>query len=122
METITWGTLLNAILLALISALVPAAIKYIRAQAELALANAHNQQPVITDWIEDCAAFAVKAAEQGGLSGIIADKKQYALAVGEAWLNAKGIPIDLDLLDAAIEKAVLENFGHETTNEIGFGK
>jgi hypothetical protein len=108
-----FSTILQAILLAVISAVVPSLVRWLQAQAAHNLAMARSFQPELTDWLTECADFAVKAAEQTGLSGMIEDKKQYALSVAEAWLDAKGIPIDLHLLDAAIEKAVLENFPHD---------
>jgi hypothetical protein len=117
---IDWGNVLTALLLTIISTMVPATIKFLQAQATLQLAKAKDFQPNLTDWLEDCARFAVKAAEQGGLTGLIEDKKQYALSVAEAWLNAKGIEIDCHLLDAAIEKAVLDCFPHEDKKPVGF--
>lgn len=116
------NTILQAILLAIIGAVVPSLVKWLQAQAAYHLARAKSYQPELTDWLTECAEFAVKAAEQSGLRGLIADKKQYALSVGEAWLEAKGIPIDLHLLDAAIEKAVLDNFPHDGAKPVGFDK
>lgn len=112
------NTILQAVLLAVISAIVPSFIKWLQAQATYQLARAKSYQPELTEWLTECADFAVKAAEQSGLRGLIEDKKRYALSVGEAWLEAKGIPIDLHLLDAAIEKAVLENFPHGAPTKV----
>ena len=118
-----WGNIINTVLVAIIAAVVPAVIKRLQAETAYRLAQAKAYQPEITEWIENCAEFAVKAAEQTGLAGMIEDKKQYALSVAEAWLEAKGVPVDLHLLDAAIEKAVLENFPHDgAAKEIGFDK
>lgn len=119
---IDWGNILTAMLLALIGATVPALIKLLLAEATRRLAQAKEYQPQLTDWIVMSAEFAVKAAEQSGLAGLIEDKKQYALSVAEAWLETKGIRVDLHLLDAAIEKAVLDNFPHGDAAKIGFEK
>ena len=110
---INWDTVIQAVLLAIIGAVVPSLIKWLQAQAAYRLAQAKAYQPELTEWLADCAEFAVKAAEQSSLSGLILDKKQYALQVGEKWLATKGIIIDLHLLEAAIEKAVLDEFPHE---------
>lgn len=117
-----WGNIINTVLVAIIAAVVPAVIKRLQAETAYRLAQAKSYQPELTDWLTECAEFAVKAAEQSGLRGLIEDKKQYALSVGEAWLEAKGIPIDLHLLDAAIEKAVLDNFPHDGSAKTGLGK
>jgi hypothetical protein len=123
MENIDWTNILTAVLLAIIGAVVPAFIKRLQAETAYQLARAKSYHPEITEWLTECADFAVKAAEQTGLAGMIEDKKQYALSIAEAWLEAKGIPIDLHLLDAAIEKAVLENFPHDgETKPVGFDK
>jgi len=62
-------------------------------------------------WIlEEIALVAVKAAEQANLSGQIEDKKDYAVAVAMEWLKARGLKIDLSVIDAAIEAAVFDEF------------
>jgi len=65
-----------------------------------------NQQWII----EEIVSTAVMAAEQVGLTQLALDKKQYALGVAENWLAVKGIKLDLGILDAMIEAAVLDEF------------
>jgi len=60
--------------------------------------------------IKEIANIAVKAAEQANLSGQIEDKKDYAVAVAMEWLQARGLKIDLSVIDAAIEAAVFDEF------------
>ena len=47
---------------------------------------------------------------RSGAAELIKDKKEYAIQIAEAWLAANHITTDIDLIDAAIEKAVLELF------------
>lgn len=63
--------------------------------------------------IESIAGVAVKAAEQAKLSGFIQDKKTYAMEFVEDWLKARGVKLDLKLIDSTIEAAVLEEFNRE---------
>jgi len=77
----------------------------------------------VTELIEEAAVFAVQAAEQAGAAELIKDKKEYAIQIAEAWLEANHITTDIDLIDAAIEKAVLElfNSGEKPTGYEGVG-
>lgn len=111
------SSVLQAVLIVLLPPLVVAAVKWILAQANLLVARVREWQPDLVDMVEQAANFAVKAAEQAGIGGLAEDKKKYALEVAEKWLAAKGWPIDLDLIDAAIEKAVLELFNTEPSEE-----
>ena len=66
--------------------------------------------PQLAGAISTAVNMAVKAAEQMGLS----DKKQYALSVAQEWLDLNGWgEIDVFILEAAIESAVLEKFNSE---------
>jgi hypothetical protein len=60
--------------------------------------------------LEMAVALAVKAAEQAGASEFIESKKDYALDVAERWLHMRGVKVDLNLIDAAIEAAVYDEF------------
>lgn len=60
--------------------------------------------------ISAVAGMAVKAAEQAKVNDLLIDKKQYAINAAEKMLAAQGYIIDLDVLDAAIEAAVLDKF------------
>lgn len=60
--------------------------------------------------LEEIASLAVKAAEQAKLSEFITDKKAYACKIATEWLKARGLNINVDLIDAAIEAAVFTEF------------
>jgi hypothetical protein len=47
------------------------------------------------------------------MAGYVEDKKTYALHIAERWLAAKGLRIDLELIDAAIEAAVWEELNKD---------
>lgn len=100
--TIFIETLLKILLPVVVSALAA----YLIAQAKLLWARAKNAQPDLADTLEWAARTAVFAAEQAGAAALIEDKKNYALDVAQMWLKSKGLPIDLDMIDAAIEAAV----------------
>lgn len=107
---------LMLLILAGISILVPVGVAFLKAKRDEVLKLAEESfGPDVMDKIGMAADFAVKAAEQSGLSGQIAKegaiKKAYAQQLAQGYLNANGWGgIDLGLLSAAIEKAVIENF------------
>lgn len=107
---------IEAILIAILPPLVVALITFLIVKAKEAWARAKAWNPLVTEYLEKAAKFAVQAAEQAGAAELIKDKKEYAIQIAEAWLAANHITTDLHLIDAAIEKAVLElfNSGKET--------
>lgn len=120
-----WNSILSgvlqAVLIAAIPPLVAAGVQWLLAKAKLALAKVAESKPGIMEMLEFAAEFAVKAAEQAQLGKLIEDKKAYAVGVAEKWLETKGLQVDLDLIEAAIEKAVLEIFNAEVEPEgMGF--
>lgn len=114
---INWNEILSNVLQAVALMVLPplavAVYLWLKAQAELLLAQAREWNPTVTEYVERAASFAVSAAEQAGLAELIEDKKAYALAAGQGWLEGRGIKFDLRLLDAAIEKAVREEINGE---------
>jgi len=115
---------LEAVLIAILPPLAAAMVAWMVAKAKEGWARAKRWNPTVTDLIEEAAKFAVRAAEQAGAAELIADKKAYALQIAEAWLAQRNISTDLDLIDAAIEAAVLELFNEdkpEETPEEAFG-
>lgn len=115
---------LEAVLIAILPPLAAAMVAWMLAKAKEGWARAKRWNPTVTDLIEEAAKFAVRAAEQAGAAELIADKKAYALQIAEAWLAQRNITTDLDLIDAAIEAAVLELFSDdkpEETPEEAFG-
>lgn len=85
-------------------------------------AQAKEAMPQATDQIEWAATVAVKAAEQAGWLTLAADKKAYAIDIVEKWLASKGLSIDVDVIDAAIEAAVWEEFGSPQAKLAAKGK
>lgn len=67
--------------------------------------------------IQSIVTAAVRAAESAGITGDIVSKKSAALAAAQAMLASRGIKIDANALDAAIEAAVLEQFNYWKVDE-----
>ena len=101
---------IEAILIAILPPLAVVLVSVVLAHAKMLWADLKQRYPSVTDLVEQAAVFAVQAAEQAGAAELIEDKKAYAIQIAEAWLVANHITTDLDLIDAAIEKAVLELF------------
>ena len=109
------GKILTAVLIAILPPLAVAVMRWLWAEAGFLFERMKTYNGTLMDMLEAAAKFAVKAAEQAHLGEQIAEqyenKKAYALDMAERWLEAQGITgVDLDLLAAAIEKAVLEEF------------
>lgn len=111
---------IEAILIAILPPLVVALITFLIVKAKEAWARAKDWNPTVTEYLEKAARFAVQAAEQAGAADLIEDKKQYAIQIAEAWLEANHITTDLHLIDAAIEKAVLELFNSDDEKPTGY--
>ena len=111
---------IEAILIAILPPLVVALITFLIAKAKEVWARAKQWNPTVTEYIEQAARFAVQAAEQAGAAKLIKDKKEYAIQIAEAWLEANHITTDLHLIDAAIEKAVLELFNSDDEKPTGY--
>jgi hypothetical protein len=109
--TIFIETLLKILLPVVFSALAA----YLIAQARLLWARAKAGKPDLADTLEWVARTAVFAAEQAGAAELILDKKDYAIEVAEMWLESKGLPIDLDMIEAAIEAAVYSEINKDKT-------
>ena len=101
-----WYKLIENILLAFLPVLASLAAGALFAWLRKTWAQFKAEKPDIAWILESAASMAVAAAEQAGAAGCITDKKNYALGVAQAYLDAKGVKIDLALLDAAIEAAV----------------
>jgi len=114
---------IEAILIAILPPLAVVLVSVVLAYAKKLWADLKQRYPSVTDLVEQAAVFAVQAAEQAGAADLIKDKKEYAIQIAEAWLVANHITTDLDLIDAAIEKAVLElfNSGEKPTGYEGVG-
>ena len=111
---------IEAILIAILPPLAVVLVSVVLAHAKKLWADLKQRYPSVTDLVEQAAVFAVQAAEQAGAAELIKDKKQYAIQIAEAWLAANHITTDIDLIDAAIEKAVLELFNSEEETPTGY--
>ena len=106
-----FSKVLEAVLIAVLPPLAVAVVGLVIALARKAWMQARDSfAPQITDLLEDAAKMAVRAAEQAGIAELIDDKKQYAIEIVELWLEARHVSVDIDLIDAAIEAAVLKEF------------
>ena len=65
-----------------------------------------DKNPELYEILKAVCERAVQAAEQVYTSGEGQKKKEYALHVAEAYLKAKGIALDLGIIDAYVEAAV----------------
>ena len=109
-----WNDVLSAMLQSVLTYLLPvlavALTGFLVAKIKSLWAEAKAWNPEITTLLEQAATFAVLAAEQAGAAELIESKKAYAFDIAERWLELRGVHIDLDLIDAAIEAAVYEQF------------
>lgn len=110
-----WQTVLMKVLDVLIPLLVPALLAFVGAYVAKVWKMFKDSKPDIAYAIENAAEFAVKAAEQMGLTEQLTDwadsKLDYAIDMAERYLAEQGFNnIDLDVIRAAIERAVIEYF------------
>ena len=103
-----WSQLLAALASAFLPVLAVCIYRFVDAQAKALLAKARSYAPDVVDTLEWVARTAVSAAEQAGAAGLIENKKLYALSVAKQWLELKGLTVDLNAIDAAIEAAVYQ--------------
>lgn len=104
------------LLLAAIAVIVPLVGSAVRG---FIAANKNSRE---LETLAGIAKVAVLAAEQSGLSGLIEDKKNYAIRVAEQMLEERGIKIDLDTLTAAIEAAVLNELNYPLVQNTAYQK
>jgi len=100
----------EGVLLALAPVLAAALASWCIAKVKTAWADFKVAQQVPSYWLEEVAEIVVKAAEQMELAKIINDKKSYAVQTAQLWLEQQGYKVDLAVIEAAIEAAVIEQF------------
>ena len=119
-----WMPILSKVIEAILIAILPPLVAFLvsvgLAYAKRVWGDLKQRYPSVTDLVEQAAVFAVQAAEQAGAAELIKDKKEYAIQIAEAWLVANHITTDIDLIDAAIEKAVLELFNSDGETPTGY--
>ena len=108
--TVILSQVLQAVLIVVLPPLAVFVVKFLEAKIKVLWEEAKAWSPTITQLIEQAARFAVVAAEQAGAAKLIEDKKKYAIKIAGEWLLEHGVDVNLDLVSAAIEKAVLEYF------------
>ena len=101
-----WSGLLQNLIMAFVPVLASMLTAWLIAQTRLVWQKFRNAQPDITDQVEWAARTAVSAAEQAGAAKLIEDKREYAIGVADMWLNSKGLKVDIEMIEAAIEAAV----------------
>ena len=117
---IDWSPIIQGTLMLLIQLLLPVllgyAVVWVNAQIKATKAKMSADQIAL---VRSLVASFVLAAEQSGLAGTIrnigSEKKAYVLALIRNELAARNISIDVDTLDAMVEAAVNDAFGHIET-------
>jgi hypothetical protein len=104
---------LQNFMLIAIPALASAAFAWLFALAKKAWLDFKAKKAGSALVLEEVAKMAVLAAEQAGVSTLIDDKKEYALDIAEKRLAEYGLKVDLDMISAAIEAAVMEQFNKD---------
>jgi hypothetical protein len=108
-----WSDLLQNLLMAFAPVIASLLAGLLYAQIRKVWAQFKAEKPDVAWALESAARMAVLAAEQAGAKELIEDKKAYAMNVAEKWLATKGITLDLDLIDAAIEAAVYDELNRQ---------
>lgn len=99
----------ESFLVALAPVLASLVVAWVSLQVKAMWAKFKEKNPEISYYLEQAAQMAVIAAEQANLSGLAIEKKEYALAIAEKYLEETlGLQIDLDLIAAAIEAEVFK--------------
>lgn len=98
---------LQAILVVVLPILATFVVQWLKAK----VAAVKNGMDADLFWrLEQAALIVVKAAEQMHANETIQDKKKYALALLNDFLMTRGIKLDLNMLEALVESAVLTEF------------
>lgn len=115
---IDWNAILETVLKVIISVALPVLLKLALDWLRIQKTKLEESMDSETRYlIKEAVRIAVLAAEQSNLAGLIGEeykgRKDYALAMAEKWLAPYGITIDLDVLAAMIEAAVMEEFNRD---------
>ena len=99
---------------AILAGVLPLLTKYLILFAKAKIAEAETKleasKPQLWQVIQIGADIAVAAAEQMKLVGKIEEKFEYAFEILQFWLADHGIEVDVEVIEAAIEAAVREQF------------
>jgi len=121
-----WNDVLSVFLTELLKAVLPLAAAALAAWlfglAAVAWKKFHEEHYDLAETIEQVAAMVVKAAEQSQLSGLIQDKKEFAIAEVERILRDQyKLKIDLATIDTLVEAAVWQEFNKAREYKYGLG-
>ena len=103
----TISELLQALVLAILPVVAGYVALYLKKKTDEVYVSLSNETRYALGLVVKTAVFA---AEQIYGSGEGDKKKAYAIEVVQKWVNGSGLNIDISLIEAAIEEAVLENF------------
>ena len=115
MNALAWKEVIGLIVMAVVMIAIPYVLQpYLslaKVKAARAWADFEKDQPRLAVYLAQFAHVAVVAAEQVWLKEVAFDKKDYAVKVVQAWLDEEGYgDIDLVLIEAAVEEAVMKVF------------
>lgn len=99
---------LQAILEAALPILAAALAAWAVGKAREVFRKLKDKNPELYEILKAVSERAVSAAEQVYGSGHGKEKKEYALKIAENYLRAKGIKLDLTVIEAYIEAAVMD--------------
>ena len=101
--------IVEGILVAVAPLVVGLVAMWIKAKIDEVKAGIEQQLNDNQRWLLETAAnVAVEAAEQMKLGELIEDKKDYAMAVAQQYLASHNVNLDLEVIEAAVEAAVLD--------------
>ena len=97
------------------------AIALLKLGVDRLMQQIEENRPNLRYAIKEAVELGVRSAEQMELSGFIDDKKAHASAIAQRWLDSQGWEeIDMNLVGAAIEASVLEQFNMPEGGRSGF--
>ena len=103
----TISELLQALVLAVLPVVAGYVALYLKKKTDEVYVNLSNETKYALGLVVKTAVFA---AEQIYGNGNGKAKKEYAIEVVQNWVDSTGFSIDVSLIEAAVEEAVLENF------------
>lgn len=103
----TISELLQALVLAVLPVVAGYVALYLKKKADSVVVSLSDETRKLLSLMVRTAVFA---AEQVYGEGAGEAKKEYAISVVQKWLDKSGIKLDVAVIEAAIEEAVLENF------------
>lgn len=106
------ATLAQGLLVLALPIVVAAAFQWVRVKSAEFKQNLSKENLAI---LETGIGMAVRAAEQAGLSGVLAsgaEKKDYAINAVQAYLNRAGVPVDVAEISTLLEAEVHKQFSN----------